>query len=65
MGPCTYRGLRASANRVNVWSRLYILIKPLLKREVNKETFVTSLRSYYQIDYIACYTQYPIYTIFS
>jgi len=24
MGPCTYRGLCASANRVNVWSLLCI-----------------------------------------
>jgi len=23
MGPCTYRGLRASAHKVNVWSLLY------------------------------------------
>jgi len=36
-------------------------IKPQLKREVNNETFFTSLRSYYQIDYIACYTQYIYY----
>jgi len=25
MGPCNYRGLRARAHRVNVWSLLYIL----------------------------------------
>jgi len=36
-------------------------IKSPLKREVNSETFFTSLRSYYQIDYIACYTQYIYY----
>ena len=59
MGPCTYRGLRASDRRVNVWSLLYILRG--LKREVNNETFFTSLRSYYQIDDIACYTQYIYY----
>jgi len=33
-------------------------MKPQLKREVNNETFFTSLKSYYQIDYIAYYTQY-------
>jgi len=33
-------------------------IKPQLKREVNNETFFTSLRSYSQINYTACYTQY-------
>jgi len=33
-------------------------MKQLLKREVNNETFFTSLKPYYQIDYIACYTQY-------
>jgi len=31
--------------------------------EVNNETFFTPLRSYYEIDYIACYTQY-IYILF-
>jgi len=35
-------------------------IKPLENREVNK-TFFTPLRSYYQIDYIACYAQYMYY----
>jgi len=40
-------------------------MKPLLKLEVNNEAFFTSLKSYYQIDYIACYTQYTVYTIFS
>jgi len=52
MGPRTYRELCASVDRV-VWS-LFIYskrIKPLLKREVNNETFFTSLRSYYQIYY--------------
>jgi len=28
-----------------------------MKREVNNETFFTSLKSYYQIDYIAYYFQ--------
>jgi len=36
-------------------------MKPVLKREVNNETLFTSLQSYYQIDYIACYTQYIYY----
>ena len=52
MGPCSYRGTCA------IYSKR---IKPQLKREVNNETFFTSLRSYYQIDYIACYTQYIYY----
>jgi len=32
-----------------------------LKREVKTETFFTSLKSYYQIDYTACYTQSMYY----
>jgi len=37
-------------------------IKPVLKREVNNETFYTSLRSYHQIDY---YSQvYVVYILF-
>ena len=52
MGPRTCRGLHASDDRVNVRSLLYKRIKPLLKREVNHETFFTSLRSYYQISLV-------------
>jgi len=33
-------------------------MKPLLKREVNNETFCTSLKSYYQIDYSLLYAVY-------
>jgi len=32
-------------------------IKPLLKSEVNNETSFTSLRSFYEINIIACYMQ--------
>jgi len=42
----------------NIYSKR---IKPQLKRAVNNETFFTPQRSYYQIDYIACYTQYMYY----
>jgi len=60
MGPCTYGGPRASADRVNVF--IYSKrIKPLLKREVNNETSFTSLKSYYEINIIACCMQYTYF----
>jgi len=37
-------------------------IKPVLKREVNNETFFISLTSYYQIDYYSLV--YVVYILF-
>jgi len=48
MGPCTYRGLRASAHRGNVWSLLYILRR--LNHNWNvKGTMKRSLHHWYHI----------------
>jgi len=44
-----------SATYASIYSKR---LKPLLKREVNNEAIITSLRSYYQIDYIAYHMQY-------
>jgi len=53
LGPRTYRELRTSADRVTLEAFYrYQRIKPPLKREVNNETFFTSLRSYYQISLV-------------
>jgi len=60
MGPRIYRGFRASADRVNVRNLIHTKrVKPLLKREVNNETFFTSLRSYYRISLV-----YVVYILF-
>jgi len=53
MGRSTYKCLKSS-----IYSER---IKPLLKPEVNNETFFASLRSYYRIDYSLLYAVYILF----
>jgi len=64
MGPCTFKGLRRVLTELTLkYSTSSKRIKPLLKREVNNETFFTSLKSYYPIGYITCYAVYILFLV--
>jgi len=64
MGLAPIEGLAQLSTKLTFEALIYSKrIKPLLKREVNKETSFTSLKSYYEIN-VAYSLLYAVYILF-